>query len=707
MRVAAGFCSRRGAVIRVLLAVLLAAVMAGAGTGALPGGRAPSARADETTVSQDLLRTAWDPNEPGLSPATVSGSGFGQLFSTAVNGQVYGQPIVVGQSVIVATENNWVYSLNAVTGAVNWSISLGPDWPSSTLGCGDLTPNIGATSTPVYDPSTGTLYLAAVVNDGPTVDQPHIYTYAINASKGTVDWHIPIQGSPSNDPSRPFNPLTERQRPGLLLMNGSVYMAFGSYCDYSPYVGYVVGVNTSTQALSMWSDEAGVTDDQAGIWQGGGGVMSDGSGRLFVSTGNGVSPAPSAGTTPPAQLGDGVVRLAVASDGTMAAQDYFSPSNAPTLDANDQDFGSGGPVGLPFGTSTYPHLLVQAGKDGRLFLLNRDGLGGRTAAGQADRPVSMSGPYEGQWGHPAAFGSGSTGYVYYNGSGGPLRALQFNATSPPKLTDVANSTSTFGYTSGSPVVTSNGTDPTTGVVWEIYASGESGAGGKLEAFDAAPQTVGSAKQLKEIWSAPIGTASKFTVPATANGRVYVGTRDGHVLGFGTGSPLSGAAVSFNQVAVGSTGTVSAKLTLSSTETQNVTISSISTSAPFTAGTPSQTLPATLTPGTSITVPVTFSPTSPGGVTGSLSFATNLPEFPTVSIGLSGDGTKPGFYASPTSLPFGTVPIGSTDPLPVTITNGGTSAETVSSTFPGGPFSVDRAARERHLHRRPGDRSRPP
>ena len=362
VRVAAGFCSRRGAVIRVLLAVLLAAVMAGAGTGALPGGPVPSARADETTASQDLLRTGWDQSEPGLSPGTVGGTGFGQLFSTAVNGQVYAQPLVVGQSVIVATENNWVYSLNAVTGAVNWSVPLGPDWPSSALGCGDLTPNIGVTGSPVYDPSTGTLYLVAVVNDGPNVDQPHIDTFALNASTGAVQWKVPIQGSPSNDPSRPFNPLTERERPGLLLMNGSVYMAFGSYCDYSPYVGYVAGVNTSTKALTMWSDEAGVTDDQAGIWQGGDGLMSDGFGRIFVSTGNGVSPAPGAGTSPPAQLGDSVVRLGVTGDGTLAAQDYFSPANAPTLDANDQDLGSGGPVGLPFGTSTYPHLLVQAGK---------------------------------------------------------------------------------------------------------------------------------------------------------------------------------------------------------------------------------------------------------------------------------------------------------------------------------------------------------
>jgi hypothetical protein len=675
---------------RIALAAMLAAVLAAVGTGALPGGLGHSARADEYTASQDMLRTGWDPNEAGLSPGTVSGAGFGQLFSTPVSGQVYAQPLVVGQSLIVATENNWIYSLNAVTGAVNWSVSLGPDWPSSELGCGDLTPNIGVTGTPVYDPATGTVYLVAVVNDGPNTAQPHIYTFALSATTGAVQWKLPVQGSPSNDPSRPFNPLTERQRPGLLLMGGSLYMAFGSYCDYNPYVGYVVGVNTSTKALTMWSDEAGVTDNQGGIWQGGGGVMSDGAGRIFVGIGNGVSPAPGPGTSPPGQLGDSVARLAVGSDGSLAAQDFFSPANAPTLDVNDQDFGSGGPVGLPFGTSTYPHLLVQAGKDGRLFLLNRDSLGGReTGTGHTDNPVSMSGPYEGEWGHPAAFGGGSSGYVYYTGTGGPLRALQFNgsSTAHPVLTDAANSTSTFGYTSGSPVVTSNGSDPASAVVWEVYSPTETGANGKLEAFDAVPQKVGSTTEMKEIWSAPIGTAPKFAIPATSNGRVYIGTRDGHVLGFGPGSPLSGTAVSFGPVAAGSTRNGTATLTLSRTETQSVTISSITTSAPFTAS-PTQTPPVTLSPGQSITVPVTFSPAGPGGATGSLSFATNLPEFPTVSISLSGDGTKPGFYASPGTLPFGTVATGSSEPLPVDIINGGTSAETVSKiSQPGGPFSV--------------------
>src|SRR5215471_1767291 len=311
------------AFVRILAAIALAA-------GLLTGIAAAvnKAGADEVTISQDQLRTGWDQHEPALSSKVLQGGTFGQLFSTAVSGQVYAQPLAIGGSLLVATEQNYVYSLNATTGAINWQLSLGPSWPSSVVGCEDLTPDIGVTSTPVYDPSTGTAYLTAVVNDGQSQNAPNVYLVAINVQAGTVDWKVSVQGAPVNAPSRTFNPMTERQRASLLLLNGEVYMAFASYCDFGSYVGYVAGVNTTTHALAMWTDESGSTDSQAGIWMGGGGLMSDGTGRIFVSTGNGVSPAPGPGTSPPGELGDSVVRLGVQPDGSLAAQDFFSPANA-------------------------------------------------------------------------------------------------------------------------------------------------------------------------------------------------------------------------------------------------------------------------------------------------------------------------------------------------------------------------------------------
>jgi hypothetical protein len=697
-------------VIALVVLVVTAAV------GLVPQLPVTGARADEITASQNLLRDGWDNSEPGLSPSVVGGpsSTFGRLFSTPVDGQVYGQPLVVGTTLIVTTENDFVYGLDARTGAIEWQQSLGQPLPSTAQdNCTDLTPDIGVTSTPVYDPASGNLYVTAVVNDGPATGQPHVYMYALNPQTGDVQWKVPIQGAPVNDPTRPFNPLSERQRPGLLLMNGWVYVGFASYCDFQPYDGYVAGVNTSTRALTMWTDESGLTDSEAGIWQGGGGLMSDGPNRIFVATGNGVSPAPGPGTKPPAELGDAVVRLAVGKDGTLSAQDFFSPGNAPALDAGDLDFGSGGPVGLPFGATSYPGLLVQAGKDGRVFLLNRDNLGGREQGPKgSDDAVSEAGPYQGQWGHPAAFADTATvtaantgqanDYAYYVGSNDYLRYLKFglNGSGTPTLTDVADSSIKFAFTSGSPVVTSNGTDPASALVWEVNAAGGAGAN-TLDAFDAVPAadcTGAKPCSMSPVWSATIGTASKFSIPATNDGRVYVGTRDGHVLGFGSpdAAPVTGATpVNFGDVAVSTSSArhdvilkATAPVTINST-----TLTSMDSTGPFTLGAPASggkpvTLPVTLTAGQDLTVPVTFKPTAPGGVTGSLSFATDSANFPTISVSLTGVGTQAGFYATPRSLSFGQVPDGTSLPVNVTITNGGTGAETLQSvTPPTGPYTV--------------------
>lgn len=519
---------------------LMASLMtAGLATGGLtaPSLAAPenTRAADVTTVSTDTYRTGWDPNEPGLAPDQVSSSDFGQRFSTAVDGQVYAQPLVVGKTVIVATENNKVYGLDSATGAVTWTKSLGAAWPASAISCNDLSPNVGVTATPVYDGATGTIYLTSKTNDGPDVQHPNWYIHALDAARGAErsGWPVKVTGAPTNDPARPFNAYTALQRPGLLLMNGSVYAGFGSHCGHTPYVGYVLGVNTNTRKTTLWSSGTSSNNGKSSVWMSGGGLVSDGPGRILITTGNGDAPAAGPGSLPPGQLGDSVVRLGVNSDGTLSARDFFSPSNAPILGLIDADLGSGGPTALPngfFGTAGHPHLLVQIGKDGRLFLLDRDNLGGRNqGANGTDKVLGTFGPYEGVWGHPAVYG-GQGGHVYTIGGNGPLRAFQYGVTGNglPALTAAGRSTETFGFGSGSPVITSTGTTPASAVVWAIYADGSNGAHGQLRAYDANPVN----GTVKKLWSAPIGTASKFSVPATDGGRVYVGTRDGHVLAFG-------------------------------------------------------------------------------------------------------------------------------------------------------------------------------
>jgi hypothetical protein len=702
----------------VLAATALTVAGAAAVAGASPVGAATSAHAkppaagasDEPTAAQNNLRDGWDQNEPTLTQAAVQGGQFGQIFKTSVDGQVYAQPLVIGNTLVVTTENDWVYGLNATTGAILWKTSLGT--PYHITSCNDLTPNIGSTSTPVYDPSTGTVYVLALVDE--TSFEWHMF--GLSASTGAITYKQRIAGHPTNDSGLTFSALPQDQRPGLLLMNGWVYAAFASHCDHQSYDGYVGGWNVgSPGTTTLWADDVGVANKKGGIWQSGAGLMSDGSGRIFLTSGNGISPGKGPGSNPPAQLAESVIRLGVNSDGSLKAEDFFSPSNAPSLDASDVDFGSGGPTGLPFGTSADPDILMQAGKFGTIYLLNRDNLGGRSSSDSG--ALDAVGPYASQFNHPAFFADtttltsantpGSNDYMIYVGKDDFMREFKVGATSSgkPTLTDVNNSTFTLGYTSGAPVITSNGTDPATGLIWVEHNTDKTGTGAFLGAWEllGVPRSGGGTK-LSEIWAASIGTASQFTNVATANGMVYVGTRDGNVYGFGI---TSGAALKtsgtaeFNGTPVNAAATKNVSVTATRTVTvTGASVAAASTPAPFTLGQVmliraggslvSAQFPVTLHKGDVLRAAVKFAPGAAGGVDGQVSFTTAASSVP-VSVPLIGDGTQNGLVATSTALSFKlveddgmlitNVPVGMTDPQVTDIVNDGTRPVTVKSVTP--------------------------
>ncbi|UXY20533.1 choice-of-anchor D domain-containing protein [Streptomyces cynarae] len=669
----------------------LALAVTAAVTACLIGLGVPQAQASETTASVDTLRTGWDRSEPNLGPSDVRSSSFGQLWKAPaqLDGQIYAQPIVVGGTVVAVTENNKAYGLDRATGAVLWQRSFGPAWPASTLNCGDLVPTIGSTATPVYDPASGAVYLTTKVDDGPDALSPHWYMHALDPVTGAEKSGFPvtIQGTPSNDPTQSFLPAYQMQRPGLLLLDGVVYAAFGGHCDAKPYRGYVVGVSTTNPSVtSMWATETGASNSGAGVWQSGGGLVSDGPGRIFLATGNGVSPAPGPGSAPPGTLAESVVRLQVQADRSLKAADFFSPSNAPTLDQQDKDLASGGPVGLPdsFGTASHPHLLVQQGKDGRVFLLDRDDLGGRSqGTGGTDDVVGITGPLKGQWGHPAVWG-GDGGYVYSVGSGGSLVALQRGVTGSgdPALTVAGSSQDSFPYTSGSPVVTSDGTRSGSALVWVVWSGGSTGVNAQLRAYEPVPDANGV---LPLVWSAPIGTASKFATPATDGGQVFVGTREGKVYAFGNpvGSPLKGGPVEFGLVPVGGSASTDVVLTENQSPSQSLGIKGVTVDGPFTADTSS--LPPTIPAGGQLSIPVSFEPTAVLGASGTLTVATDAGSF---ALSLHGVGTKPGLAAFPGTVSFDNQPTGSTATANVQLTNTGTDPETITSvTPPDGPFTA--------------------
>lgn len=491
--------------------------------------------------------------------------------------------------VFVATQHDSVYAIDTGTGAVLWkrtfldtsvpaNNTLGASAitsvPSGDTNTGDITPEVGITGTPVIDPATGTLYV--VVKTKETIGGAAHYVqrlHALNVADGT-DQAAPFligdttSGNTNNTPvysygsgdgsvtdpyngtGRPvvqFNALREHQRSALSLVNGKVYVAWASHGDNPPYHGWIAVFDVSHLSTTGFS-LAGVFDSSpnnsaSGIWQGGGKLAFEADGSAFyVETGNGSGGAPTlngSGFPSNANYNEALVKI-VADPSTgptnqnangwgLKVADYFIPYNVNALDGADSDFGSGGPVLLPdsAGIPGHPHLMVVGGKEGKLYVLDRDDLGhyNSTAdhalnavlngSGQTTPPRQVTG---GLFGVPAWF----NGKLYVVGSmSGP--GFAFTVGSDGHLTAASQTAaSTFGYLPGQPLISADGTN--NGVVWFADRSGN-----RLHAFDAATLAT-------ELWNSDqrgggldaLGTAVKFTVPTVADGRVFVNTTTGLV-----------------------------------------------------------------------------------------------------------------------------------------------------------------------------------
>lgn len=687
-------CTPRARVKEGLLRVGLFVALLGVASLALVA----TASADVVTNAGDALRTGWYPNEGSITPSLVSGPTWGQLWSAPVDGQVYAQPLLAPSgTLIITTETDHVYGLNPATGVSEWSDDLAPNgpWDPADVGCADIVPLRGSTATPVIDTSTNTVYMTHKTYDDANHDHAEWWMDALNVASGQERSGFPVQlsGPADNDASLTFDTKNQDQRPGLLLMNGVVYAGFGSLCDTSPFQGWVFGVSTSGQIKARW---ASVTSgDGGGVWQAGVGLSSDRSGSILLATGNGGAPsAPALGSSPPSSCGECVIRLDVQADGTLKPVDFFAPFDAAQLDQFDSDFGSGGVVGLPdqyFGTASVPHLAIAVGKEGYVYLLNRDELGGyQQGTGQGDQVVQRLGPSGAVFGRPGVW-PGDGGYLYIPTSccqngGGNLDVYQYGQTASgdPSLSEVATSSDVFGFGSGSPVVTSNGATSGSALVWIIWAANRMGAGGQLRAYDPIP--VNGQPVLR--WSAPIGNATNYSTPGVGAGRLYVGTRDGKVFAYGSPvvSPLGGSGLSFPRT---TDGTSSAPQTLTITANKdNVTINTLTSSDPseFRLGAPSQSLPATLNTGQQITVPVTFGPNHPGAIGGQVTASTNAGDVP---FALSGTGqvNGPSLAANTAVLSLGGTSVGGHLTGSFVLTNQGSQTLTIQGLHaPAAPFS---------------------
>ena len=346
--------------VRVFLSLLI-----GASALAVPVVQASVAKANTLQMSADSSVTGWYPNEPKLSPANVTSGDFGEIFDTQLIGQIYAQPLVSQPTVLAVTENDYAYGLNSTTGAIEWQDTFGtPDDPLANIGCGDVGSDLGITGTPVIDSATDTAYF--VVDNEEAGNTSEFFMEAVNVQTGAAapGWPsggVPIQGHADGDASVVFNANYETQRPGLVLVGGVIYAAFGSQCDDGSWNGWLVGVSESTHSITtMWASEQDYTttgngQPGAGIWQSGSAPVVDSNGDIFVATGNGDIPSsgePAGNPVTNTLFGEAVVELHTNNSGLLEPVDFFIPASAISLNTQDGDLGSGGPVALPTSMGT-------------------------------------------------------------------------------------------------------------------------------------------------------------------------------------------------------------------------------------------------------------------------------------------------------------------------------------------------------------------
>ncbi len=498
------------------------------------------------TYHADRFRSGVNLQEFALTSATVNSSTFGKLFSRPVDGQIYGQPLHVANLTIagakhnvvyVATEHASVYAFDADgrTTTPFWTHSfINPAAGVTTIGKPAnalIAPEISISSTPVIDLATSTIYVAVSTREqGNIVHRLH----ALDLTTGAEQFGGPIaiQGSvPGTYPPLavngrvPFDPQQHLQRPALLFLSGNVYIAYGSNGDALPYNGWLFAY--SAQGTGVLHQVAifcaSPNKGASAIWQSGNGPAADPADNIYLATGNGEFNLNTGGQ----DAGNTVLKLALRS-GALVRLDYFTPFDQADLNANDLDLGAGGPI-LPATQSgaAAPSLAVVGGKDGKIYLINRDNMGQFNSTSNHDVQTLALGnpePTNGLFATPAALGSS----IYFGEINEPLELFTFSSgllsTAP-----TAQTSTVFAYPGTTPMISTNGTSS---IVWALdlhaYVGGTPEGGvntpgpAVLHAYDGAT--------LQELYNSEqagardqTGNALKFTVPTIANGHVYVGT----------------------------------------------------------------------------------------------------------------------------------------------------------------------------------------
>jgi uncharacterized protein (TIGR03437 family) len=519
------------------------------------------AQVNVLTYQYDNSRAGANLNETVLTPANVNQNQFAKLFSFPVDGYIYGQPLYVGNVtvagkgthnvVLAATENDSVYAFDADSGTgANatplWHVSfLNPaagvtSVPYADTGCDQITPELGITSTPVIDASSGTVYVVAMTKESAGGSATYVHRlHALDISSGKERPSSPVAiqatypGTGEGGSTLDFAPRYYKQRPGLLLLNGVVYTGFSSHCDGGAYHGWLMGYDAKTlKQLSVYNNTP--NGNQGSFWGGGAAPAADANGNIYLVAGNGTFDYANGG----GDLGESYIKLSTS--GTVKEVDYFAPFNFSELNDGDVDVGSAGValIGDEAGSASHRHLLVGAGKEGRIYVLDRDNLGKWQSGSDSQIVASLAGGIGGLFGNPAYYNKS----VYFCGSGDHLKAFSLaNATLGTFPSSQTNAG--FGYPGAVPSISANGTK--NGIAWMLESSAI------LHAFDASNLSHELYNSNQNSSRDALGSYVKYSVPMIANGKVYAGTQKSLVV-FG---PLSAPAATVVNAAGGEPGVI--------------------------------------------------------------------------------------------------------------------------------------------------------
>jgi hypothetical protein len=492
---------------------------------------------DVVTYHYDNLRTGQNLNETTLTTANVNQAKFGKLGELMVDGKVDAQPLYLSNVSItgvgmknvlyVVTEHGNVYAFDAdnVSGSTAkplWQIStqLPGEGPSDDRGCGQVTPEIGITSTPVIDRARGAIYVVAVSKDAAGNYFHRIHALDLTSGKElfggptTITATFPGNGAGSASGTVTFDPRQYNERPGLLELNGTIYTTWGSHCDAGPYTSWMMAYSADTLKQTSVLNLVPNGSD-GGIWMSGTAPAADAAGNIYFILGNGTFDIALNANGFPSQGDCGNCYVKVSSTAPLKLLDYFTPLNTVAESNIDGDLGSGGPLLLPDITDASGktrHIAVGSGKDATIFVLDRDNMG-KFSATQNNIYQEISGQLAGQeFAKPSYF----NGTVYYGAVSDSVKA--FPIASAKLATAPSSKTATqFPYSGATPAISANGTS--NGVLWAV----ENAAPAVLHAYDATNLATELYNSNQAAGGRDQFAGNKFITPMIANGKVFVGT----------------------------------------------------------------------------------------------------------------------------------------------------------------------------------------